>query len=70
MTERQITIRTAKLVNHFIIWARERGVERMAVSAYAANKRAIAFYQTLGFTPKSLSLELGLIYAKSSMKSK
>ena len=49
-----------QLVQKFLEWARERGVERVSVTAYVANERAVAFYEKLGFTAKSLTLELGL----------
>jgi GNAT superfamily N-acetyltransferase len=47
----------AQLVQTFISWARAKECQRMAVSAYAANKQAIAFYKRLGFHPKTLTLE-------------
>ena len=49
-----------QLVQKFLEWARERGVERVSVTAYVANERAVAFYEKLGFTAKRLTLELGL----------
>jgi ribosomal protein S18 acetylase RimI-like enzyme len=49
-----------QLVERFLEWARGQGGERVSVTAYAANERAIAFYRKLGFAPKSLTLELGL----------
>ncbi len=49
-----------QLVERFLEWVREQGGERVSVTAYAANERAIAFYRKMGFTPKSLTLELGL----------
>jgi ribosomal protein S18 acetylase RimI-like enzyme len=49
-----------QLANKFLEWARKHGVERVSVTAYATNERAIAFYQRLGFLPKSLTLEVGL----------
>ncbi len=47
----------ARLVEEFLGWARERGAERASVTAYAANERAIRFYERLGFAARSLSLE-------------
>lgn len=49
-----------QLVERFLEWIREQGGERVSVTAYAANERAIAFYRKMGFAPKSLTLELGL----------
>lgn len=48
------------LAQHFLQWAKENGSIRASVSAYAANVRAIQFYQSLGFAPKNISLEIGL----------
>jgi GNAT superfamily N-acetyltransferase len=48
----------AKLVERFLDWARANGATRAGVVAYAANQRAIAFYQRAGFEPRSLSLEM------------
>jgi GNAT superfamily N-acetyltransferase len=48
------------LVAEFLEWARGRGAQRAAVTAYAANERAQAFYARNGFKPKSVHLELGL----------
>lgn len=47
----------ASLVGEFLRWAGEKGAERSSVTAYAANERAIRFYESLGFRPLSLSLE-------------
>jgi len=49
-----------QLAAEFVKWARQRGVQRISVTAYAANTRAIAFYRELGFEPKSLLLEQGI----------
>jgi ribosomal protein S18 acetylase RimI-like enzyme len=49
-----------RLVGRFLAWARERGAERVSVTAYAANESAIAFYQRIGFKAKELTLEMGL----------
>ena len=48
------------LAKGFLDWAKENGTERVSVSAYAANERAIRFYKSLGFMPKNLVLEVGL----------
>jgi ribosomal protein S18 acetylase RimI-like enzyme len=50
-----------QLVDAFVAWARQQGAQRASVTAYAANDRAIAFYRRAGFTPLSLSLELGIV---------
>jgi GNAT superfamily N-acetyltransferase len=47
----------AGLVAAFAEWAAAAGAQRVAVTAYAANERAIAFYRRHGFEPKSVSLE-------------
>jgi ribosomal protein S18 acetylase RimI-like enzyme len=46
-----------RLVRAFMEWARAAGAQRMIVTAYAANQRAVAFYQRAGFAPQSLTLE-------------
>ena len=48
------------LAQHFLQWAEENGSIRASVSAYAANVRAIKFYESLGFAKKNVSLEIGL----------
>jgi GNAT superfamily N-acetyltransferase len=50
----------AALVAEFFEWARGRGAKVAAVTAYAANERALEFYSRNGFTPKSVHLESGL----------
>ena len=50
----------ARLVEGFLEWAGSRGAERASVAAYAANERAIRFYQRSGFRPRSVTLERGL----------
>ncbi len=47
----------ARLVDGFLGWAGSRGAELASVVAYAANARAIRFYERAGFRPRSLSLE-------------
>ena len=48
------------LARYFLQWAKDNGSIRASVSAYASNDRAIKFYQSLGFAPKSLSQEINL----------
>lgn len=50
----------SQLVQTFLEWARARGVQSISVSAYAANERAITFYQSHGFKPKNLILETNI----------
>lgn len=50
----------ASLAAEFLRWASGKGAERSSVTAYAANERAIIFYESLGFHPMRLSLEMGL----------
>lgn len=45
-----------ELANTFLAWAREQGAVAVRVTAYAANQRAVAFYQRLGFTPHTVTL--------------
>ena len=47
-----------RLVNEFLKWSEQKGAQRVSVTAYAANARAIDFYRGLGFEPKCLSLEM------------
>ena len=48
------------LVKCFKQWSQEQGAQRMTVTAYAANARAIAFYQRHGFEFKNVTLEAPL----------
>jgi GNAT superfamily N-acetyltransferase len=48
------------LAQAFLDWCRQRGVQRVTVTAYWANVGAIEFYKRLGFEPKELTLELGI----------
>ncbi|GAA1812224.1 GNAT family N-acetyltransferase [Planosporangium flavigriseum] len=50
----------AALVAEFVEWARGRGAKVAAVTAYAANDRALAFYARSGFTPSTVHLEVDL----------
>lgn len=47
----------AALFATFRRWAEERGAGVLAVSAYATNERAVAFYRRMGFSPQSVSME-------------
>lgn len=47
-----------RLVNEFLKWSEQKGAQRVSVTAYAANARAIEFYRRFGFEPKCLSLEM------------
>lgn len=47
----------AELVAQFREWAGLCGADRIAVNAYASNSAAIRFYQKVGFTPYTLTLE-------------
>ena len=49
-----------QMVEEFLAWARRRQAGLVSVTAYAANEKAIRFYERLGFGPKTVSLELGL----------
>jgi GNAT superfamily N-acetyltransferase len=46
----------ALLVDEFAAWARDAGASTLQVTAYAANDRALAFYERIGFTPRSVVL--------------
>ncbi len=48
-----------QLVSSFLEWCKEKGAQRVSVSAYASNERAIDFYMGQGFEPRSLTLESG-----------
>jgi GNAT superfamily N-acetyltransferase len=47
----------SKLVDAFFEWAQTHGADRAAVTAFATNERALAFYRRRGFAPRSVSLE-------------
>ncbi|GAA1713297.1 GNAT family N-acetyltransferase [Fodinicola feengrottensis] len=47
-----------RLADTFRQWARERGADRIAVTAYATNHDAIRFYQRFGFVPLTTVLEM------------
>ena len=65
---RNLDLGTA-LVARFREWSQEQGAERIAVTAYAANTRALTFYQRLGFIPRDITLELplGIVNGKLSI---
>jgi ribosomal protein S18 acetylase RimI-like enzyme len=46
----------ARLVQVFLAWAQERGAVLATVTAYAANARALAFYERHGFGPHTVTL--------------
>ncbi len=50
----------SKLVERFKTWCTGQGIERVSVSAFASNERAIAFYQRHGFAPQNVTLESDL----------
>lgn len=45
------------LVDAFLAWCHGRGMQRVSVTAYAANDGAIRFYQRAGFAARQLTLE-------------
>jgi GNAT superfamily N-acetyltransferase len=45
------------LAESFVDWARSRGATRATVTAYAANERAVRFYQRHGFAARSITLD-------------
>ena len=49
-----------RLVDAFVHWSRERGVEVVELGAFASNARALQFYQRAGFRPTLVHLELPL----------
>ena len=48
------------LVAAFRTWVREKGAPYAVVTAFAANPRALAFYQREGFVPHTVTLRLEL----------
>lgn len=50
----------SRLVSNFVSWAKDRGAQRLTVSAYASNTDAVRFYRRHGFSPLSLNLALDL----------
>ena len=49
-----------RLVEAFLAWARERRADRVKVSAFASNHGGLRFYERVGFTPHTVSLQLPL----------
>jgi GNAT superfamily N-acetyltransferase len=49
-----------RLVDQFLAWARERRADRATVSAFASNQGGLRFYERVGFTPHTVSLQLPL----------
>ena len=47
-----------QLITAFLAWAAEKGAQRAAVTAYAANDGARRFYARHGFTVRSVTLDL------------
>jgi GNAT superfamily N-acetyltransferase len=47
----------ARLVAGFRAWSRDHGMDRMEVTAYAANAGALRFYEREGFVAQSVVLE-------------
>jgi ribosomal protein S18 acetylase RimI-like enzyme len=45
------------LFEEFVKWSKEKGVERIKVSAYSENIGAIGFYKRIGFVPFTTVLE-------------
>ncbi|MER6377776.1 GNAT family N-acetyltransferase [Streptomyces mirabilis] len=50
----------SRLVEGFLVWAKEQEADRVDVTAYASNPEAIKFYERHGFAPKSVILEASL----------
>ncbi|MFC4337866.1 GNAT family N-acetyltransferase [Salininema proteolyticum] len=46
-----------ELVRVFGAWAEEKGADRIAVTAFASNEAALAFYRSEGFEPRETSME-------------
>lgn len=47
-----------KMVKEFLKWCKEKKADHISVNAFAKNKKAINFYQKLGFKDYSLNLEI------------
>ncbi|MGH3205850.1 MAG: GNAT family N-acetyltransferase [Streptosporangiaceae bacterium] len=58
-----------QLVNAFLVWANEKGAQRAAVTAYAANDGARRFYARHGFAVRSVTLDLDLPRNPSAARS-
>ena len=48
------------LIQKAIVWAKERGYQKMYVSCYFANTRGVAFYRKNGLSEIDLDLEMDL----------
>lgn len=48
------------LVTHMKTWFQTKGIHRIYVSAYAKNAKAIAFYESCGFTFLDVGLEMNI----------
>ncbi len=46
-----------QLFSRFTGWAKQKGADRIDVSAYVGNAKALGFYSALGFTPLAQTLE-------------
>jgi ribosomal protein S18 acetylase RimI-like enzyme len=46
-----------QLTEKFLEWCDENSAEKIIAIAYALNKKAIKFYQEMGFTPRDIVLE-------------
>jgi GNAT superfamily N-acetyltransferase len=46
-----------RLIDAFVRWSKQRGAEVVEVGAFAANTRAVAFYERAGFRPTLVHLE-------------
>lgn len=45
------------LVSEFVRWSEEQRAEAVELGVFFSNKRAIAFYQNLGFSPTLMTME-------------
>lgn len=48
------------LLKSLIEWAKEQGAQKVMVSAYASNERAIELYKRMGFKPYAVDLEIDI----------
>ena len=46
------------LVDGFLVWARDRAVGRVSVTACASNGAAVRFYGRIGLRPRGVTLEM------------
>ncbi|MDR0591121.1 MAG: GNAT family N-acetyltransferase [Candidatus Nomurabacteria bacterium] len=46
-----------KLAEEFFAWSKRKNAQKIFVSAYAKNERAVSFYKSVGFEPYSVGLE-------------